>query len=938
MDIHRSRFVPYPSSAINALAFSHTQSGEDNEDPECLRLAVGRSNGNIEIWNPVNGAWLQERIFYGGKDRSVEGLAWTQELDEKDEQGKTVPGRLRLFSIGYSSSITEWDLATGLPARHSNGNHSEVWSFAAQPKRKTSVKGSTSVDSDAQQSLVAGCADGTLVLLSTADNELRFDKFLSRSSTKKARVLSVTYKDRNVVLAGFADSMIRVFDTRNGSVLRNISLGSGPPGGPKEILVWKVKCLSNGDFVSGDSTGDIRIYNGKNYSQTQRITGHEADVLDLAVSRDGSMIFSGGMDRRTCFYTCNKKGGATRGNREEKWRKVSHKRYHDHDVKAMATYEGNKLSVVVSGGIDTQPVVAPLRQFGKELSRSLPALPHAPPLLSAPDARLLISWWNCELRIWRVKTQQDGTEKPKVVARLALQGDENITSASITRDGALLAVSTASEVKLFQLTEPKPAAGSSLRIRKLELPSTTGARLVRLVANGKWLAIITATDDVYLARIIVSDDTTDRPRALHPLVHLHRLPRDNTQRDSLNGPWGHYNRSITHAEFSDDGAVFATADLAGYIDTWVVEGHEDSTAPEVDIDQSSSSPVGDDEADDDEEIPTERMSFLGQRWIRNPSGHLLPRLDSAPLLLSFQPGLEGSTPLEPNGNPAVHPTRQNPHPRSHDIPSTEHTLLLVSAEHQLYHFEVLAGRLSEWSRRNPKSSYPSQFRRLDNPTKGCTWDVTEKHQRVWLYGEKWLFMFDLAHDLPFPGSVEASNLAIGVEDQGMAVSKKRKRASIKELSRKSNSGAGGAVPENENLVTKLRKFNSGPSDESVKATWIDLNNARGAAESDEDFDDKQQALATIRRSAGQDGVSFASNRLANGDSLSDEKDAGAGDQSEDVMAQRKSGPEPWWHTFKYRPILGMVSIGGNGLPLEVVLVERPSWDLDLGPRFVGSHE
>jgi U3 small nucleolar RNA-associated protein 4 len=350
MDIHRSRFVPYPPSAINALAFSHTQPGEDGEDPECLRLAVGRSNGNIEIWNPAKGAWLQERIFYGGKDRSVEGLAWTQEPEEKDAQGKKVPGRLRLFSIGYSSSITEWDLATGLPARHSNGNHSEVWCFAAQPKGKLSGKEGADLGADVRQDLVAGCADGTLVLLSTVDNELRFDKFLSRSTTKKARVLSVTYKDRDTVLAGFADSMIRVFDTRNGNVLRNISLGSGPPGGPKEILVWKVKCLSNGDFVSGDSTGDIRIYSGKNYSQTQRITGHEADVLDLAVSKDGTMMFSGGMDRRTCYYTCNKKAGAARGNRGEKWRKVTHKRYHEHDVKAMVTYEGTKLNVVVSGG------------------------------------------------------------------------------------------------------------------------------------------------------------------------------------------------------------------------------------------------------------------------------------------------------------------------------------------------------------------------------------------------------------------------------------------------------------------------------------------------------------------------------------------------------------------------------------------------------------
>jgi U3 small nucleolar RNA-associated protein 4 len=538
------------------------------------------------------------------------------------------------------------------------------------------------------------------------------------------------------------------------------------------------------------------------------------------------------------------------------------------------------------------------------------------------------------LRVWRVKSQHDSTEKPKVVARLALQGDENITSASITRDGTLLAVSTASEVKLFELTDPKPASGSSLRIRKLELPPATGVRLARLAPNGKWLAIITATNDVHLGRVVRSEDANGRPRILHPLVRLQRLPRDNQQGDSCNGPLGDYDRSVTHAEFSDDGVVFATADLAGHIDTWIVEGHEDSTAPEVDLDRSSSSPAEDDESDDEEDILTERVAFLGQRWIRNPSGHLLPRLDSAPLLLSFQPGLEGSTRPEPNGNPAVHPTRHNPHPHSHDLPSTEHNLLLVSAAHQLYSFEVLAGRLSEWSRKNPPSTYPSQFRLLDNPTKGCTWDVTEKHQRVWLYGEKWLFMFDLAHDLPLPGSVDVSTLASSIDDKGMTLSKKRKRASIKDLSRKTNSGAGGVAPNSESLVTKLRKFNSGPSDGSVTSTWIDLNKARGGADSDEEMEDKEQALTTIRRYAGEDGVSTSAQTLVNGHSLSEEKN---GEESEEVV-DRKHSAEPWWHTFKYRPILGMVSVGGKGQPHEVVLVERPSWDLDLGPRFVSSHE
>lgn len=351
MDVHRSRFVPYPSSAINAVAFSHSPTTNASKDPETLRLALGRANGNIEIWNPAHGLWSQERVYYGGKDRSVEGLAWTQEPDGTDNSGKMVPGRLRLFSIGYSSSVTEWDLATGLPLRHSDGNHSEVWCFAAQPRLSPSQSPQNEETGNSQK-LIAGCADGALVLLSTADNDLRFEKFVARSTAKKARVLSVSFKDRNIILAGFADSTIRVYDSRNRSVIRNISLGNAGPRGPKETLVWSIKCLPNGNFVSGDSNGEVRIYDGKNYSLLQRISGHEADVLDLAVSHDGTMIFSGGLDRRTCLYTLQKKAVAGSGNAAGKWMKSSHQRYHEHDVKAMAAYDGAKLSVLVSGGKD----------------------------------------------------------------------------------------------------------------------------------------------------------------------------------------------------------------------------------------------------------------------------------------------------------------------------------------------------------------------------------------------------------------------------------------------------------------------------------------------------------------------------------------------------------------------------------------------------------
>jgi U3 small nucleolar RNA-associated protein 4 len=346
MDIHRARFVPYPTSAINALAFSHSNSAEIATDSTSnLRLAVGRANGDIEIWNPFGQVWVQEIVFHGGRNRSIEGLIWTQEPTEKSAEGKLVAGALRLFSIGYSSTVTEWNLVSGLPQRHWSGNESEVWCFAAQPRLVISSKDPPKQNPTGWtgQNIVAGCSDGSLVVLSTADNDLTFQRFLARTAARYARVLSLTFQNRSTLIAGFANSTIRIFDLRQGTLVRNISLGAAPRGGPKEILVWSVKCLANGDVVSGDSLGEIRIFERKHWSQVQRLASHDADILDLAVSKETNSIFSTGMDRRTSSY-------ASRSS-DTRWIKNSHETYHEHDVKVMSTFEGKKLNIIASGGL-----------------------------------------------------------------------------------------------------------------------------------------------------------------------------------------------------------------------------------------------------------------------------------------------------------------------------------------------------------------------------------------------------------------------------------------------------------------------------------------------------------------------------------------------------------------------------------------------------------
>lgn len=354
MDIHRCRFVPYNPQAINALSFSHPPSADlAGRGVPTLRLAIGRANGDIEIWNPMRGAWLQETVLRGGKDRSIEGLAWTLDPADDGPNGSKIPGRLRLFSIGYSSAVTEWDLEQGRPMRHSAGNYGEIWCLAPQPQWQPTQRGKDGkLQPPAEgefigQHLAAGCADGSIVILSTADADLKFLR-LMRPSTKRARVLSVTFQNRNTIVAGYADSSIRLFDIRSGQLLRTISLGKGPAGGPKELLVWSVRCLPDGTIVSGDSAGEVRFWDAKNYSLIQRIQGHLADTLDIAVSSNGDTVISGGADQRTVVY--RKKDG-DKNDKRSRWAEVTHRRYHTHDVKSFAVYETKDISIVVSGGM-----------------------------------------------------------------------------------------------------------------------------------------------------------------------------------------------------------------------------------------------------------------------------------------------------------------------------------------------------------------------------------------------------------------------------------------------------------------------------------------------------------------------------------------------------------------------------------------------------------
>ncbi|KAI0853478.1 WD40 repeat-like protein [Daldinia vernicosa] len=902
MDIHRCRFVPYPPSAINAVAFSYPTLTKSQRGAP-VRLAIGRANGDIEIWNPLNGIWHHETTLHGGKDRSIDSLVWVTEPDQLLQDGTKLVGKSRLFSIGYTSTVTEWDLEKGQPRKQASGMHGDIWCLAAQPFLAPAKHGEKSANGAVQsgKKLVAGTMDGSLVLYSIDEDDLRFDRILVRSSSKKTKMVSIAFQNRNIVVVGCSDSAIRVYDMRNGNVLRKMTLGSDLSGGAKEIIVWSVKCLNGRDIVSGDSTGQVCIWDGKTYTQAQRLQTHNQDVLSLAISADGSTIVSGGMDRRTVLY--RKTSGAT-----ARWSRVWHRRYHNHDVKTMASFEGNGLSVVVSGGPDASPIVLPLREAGMENHRTLSHLPQSPPLQSAPKSRLIISWWEREVHVWRLRRPlRDLVDAPegesavdknrKLLARILVKGEANITSAAISSDGSLLVISTTSDIKAFYLKPRNDSKKDELKIIKLELQedfSKQGATQIQISPDGRWLCSVKGGSKILVTSILRDSAADGRPSLHSKAIRLQRIER-KIQKHAAVGGLGQYDRTVTHIAFSLDSKMLAVADLAGYIDTWVL----DTTRPKL---ENGINGTHDDEAssgsEDEEELA---IDAEGPRWTRNPKGSLIPKLQAAPTVLSFSDHVPVSTPSVSDDNDTT----------------DDYILLTITARPQILLINPTLGSLTPWSRRNPITRFPAEFRNIRDLVKGALWSG----ERVWLYGNTFLFMLDLSQDLAEPVlSHESPNGEL--VKQGT----KRKRGPDSGAGSKTEIGAAGPTKIIHRVNGEVEDIPlDGPASDPMDEDEVSQPGEE-ESESDDSDDENQGELALLR---GVQGKSASESQPGN--SLA------------------------FWHTYKYRPILGIVPLGEGEDPsvhgagdeatrpesrkvLEVALVERPLWDVDMPDRYFGDGE
>lgn len=908
-------------------------------------------------------------MFRSGVGRTAEQVHWTQDLllsDEDDEVRKPERGNLRLFTSGGSKSITEWDTEKGVVKRDVEGNSADIWCFAPQPQWTTAQarQKPAEVRAAPSQLIAAGCADGSIVLFSTADDDLRFDRILTKRINKRSRCISLTWRDRNTLVAGFEESVIRVFDVRNRSMMRQMTLGKSKEG--SQLIVWTVRCLPNGTILSGDSSGELKIWDSENFSLVQRLKTHNADVLDITTNYAGTMVLTCGVDRRVVAYApiANQPSQKT-----QRWHETRHRRFHEHDVKAITSIESKTLSIGVAGGIDTVPVVLPLKNWNEEYHRSLPHLPQRSQMSVSASARLMLTWWARDLLIWLLPHRyretedtdsiQDDQMNHRLLGQIQLKSDEHITSAEISSSGNFIVVATSAETKLFQLRRTTTATGlPEVRSRPIELPkplSGQGATTVGFSPDSKWLYAVRLNNVISMAKIRHASSSKERPEIHNRIIKLDRRKRSSMSNSS---DLQQYSRHITTVAFSSDSRILATGDLAGSIDTWILEGHEAQiTDASQQLTNGRASPSDSEDSDSDSDDETDSRVIDGQKWIRTPAGSQLPSLGTAILALSFKPSsVSAISPFHIHGNEGLHATRHNHHPTSPEHPSQETGYLFgVTSSHDLVEFDTLNCKLSNWSRRNPSRLLPEKFRQIKDRVMGIWFDVRPQLgiSRLWMYGPNFIYMLDLTRDLDTNSQTPEGTSLVEIGQLGNhTVQVEPSHALVRRMSqdgnavkkRKLNSrhGAGDEMRANERYSVKTRRIEA---DEAIDAGLL---SPPGSVAGD-DVDADKMDIDTDQDDEDTDADNQISDLVLRRRATKTETQNGT---AEKHTEQRPAS----WCTFQYRGIYGICALQSEGTagglqngaeseqeaggppPPEVVIVERPMYDVELPPRFSGGQD
>ncbi|VDK33166.1 unnamed protein product [Taenia asiatica] len=156
------------------------------------------------------------------------------------------------------------------------------------------------------ENLISGNDGGYINIISVASGSFELKSCLTKVEGR-ILCLAVNKTGGYVVAAGDSKGNIHLFDLRNGTTLSVCAIGDDHP--PNPPVAWSLVFVGQEMFIrrstlsfarntlfSGDSRGNVCVWDSEVGALVSSFGTHAADVLALAVSKDNQSVFAAGAD------------------------------------------------------------------------------------------------------------------------------------------------------------------------------------------------------------------------------------------------------------------------------------------------------------------------------------------------------------------------------------------------------------------------------------------------------------------------------------------------------------------------------------------------------------------------------------------------------------------------------------------------------------------
>lgn len=329
-----------------------------------------RGDDCIEIWNLSHAAFLEKTIVVLPKT-SVEALRWCGD---------------RLFSAGLSGEISEWNLSTLQRKSQKLVTGNAIWCLDVD-------KGETR--------LAAGTEEGYLNSFEVVGDELVCDKLFDK---QEGRILCCKFDSSGDFIVTGSLDVIRIWNTKTGHAIHKMSTGRKEKN--RETIVWSLQVLRDFSIITGDSRGQVTVWDGKLGVQVESIQALKADVLAIAVNEKENMFVCSGVDPTIRIYSLTSIVKADQ--KFKHWVKFLQRTVHDHDVKALVC-QGNR---ILSGGVDGYLGISSFLKMKQNNRKHGPFLQQPCTSISSNTRTILLRYWDY-IEVWRLGTAEASTVRRK---------------------------------------------------------------------------------------------------------------------------------------------------------------------------------------------------------------------------------------------------------------------------------------------------------------------------------------------------------------------------------------------------------------------------------------------------------------------------------------------------------------------------------------------